>query len=130
MEELHLSQEVWDLIYPVGTIKKFTNNIDPNVLYGGTWQKLEGVFLFASDSNHPLGSTGGEESHTLTVAEIPSHDHDTYGNPQGNIGYGIAQTSNGGRGGNAYCVTMPTGGGQAHNNMPPYKSVNVWERIA
>ena len=26
--------------------------------------------------------------------------------------------------------TLSTGGGAAHNNMPPYKAVYIWERTA
>lgn len=130
MEELHLSQEVWDLIYPVGSICIFVNELNPNVLYGGTWEQIKDKFLLACGDIYNNGITGGEREHILTIDEMPSHAHDTYGNPQGNTGYGIAQTNNGGMGSNTYCVTMPSGGNQPHNNMPPYLTVYVWKRIA
>ena len=130
--DVEFNQLIWDAIFPVGSIRKFTNDIDPNVLYGGTWQKLEGVFLFASDASHPLGSTGGEEAHALTADENGEHSHTTL--PYAATG-GIGSVSDvyvmGGTGAPIwYGLSGKSGKGKPHNNMPPYRAVNVWERIA
>lgn len=67
-----------------------------------------------------LGETGGAKTHTLTEAQIPSHSHPlTFVNTTGVNGYiplGSSGTSYGGNTGN-------TGGGQAHNNLQPYLTV-------
>jgi len=48
-------------------------------LFGGTWQSINEKFLLAgSSANFPYGSIGGEVTHTLTVAEMPSHGHAIY----------------------------------------------------
>lgn len=100
--------------------------------YGGTqWQKIEGVFLLGQSASHAAGSTGGEEAHTLTIDEIPPHSH--------SFNAGATCFANGGSNdvsqvaGNRnyqYLAIGNTGGGQAHNNMPPYKAVYIWERTA
>ena len=100
--------------------------------YGGTsWTAIEGVFLLGTSSAHAIGSTGGEETHTLTIAEMPSHSHD--------VNSGATVFANGGAndvsqvtGSRTYTYLdiNNTGGGQAHNNMPPYKTVYIWERTA
>ena len=63
-----------DLFFPVGSIYHSTKATDPSTFMGGTWRRLQNVFLYAAGSK-AAGATGGEESHTLTVAEMPSHNH-------------------------------------------------------
>ncbi len=64
-----------------------------------------------------LGGVGGEETHTLTTPEIPAHTHSYTVPNQGNpINTGPGGANLNGAAGN----TGSTGGGGAHNNMPPY----------
>lgn len=61
--------------WPVGSIYTSTKPTDPHELFGGTWEQVKGRFIFACDSSHPAGTTGGEASHQLTVDELPQHTH-------------------------------------------------------
>jgi microcystin-dependent protein len=69
------------------------------------------------------GDTGGEETHLLTVGEIPAHTHDASYNAAyqaltaaGSFaGYGFLTTPSNASG--------STGGGLAHQNMPPYNCI-------
>lgn len=63
--------------FPVGAML-FLSGLgeDPNTTYPGTqWDRVEGVFPLASDADHPVDSTGGEEEVTLTVDQMPVHTH-------------------------------------------------------
>lgn len=68
---------------------------------------------------YEIGSYGGEKEHTLTIEEMPIHDHgiDVNESDSGNNNRKI-------QGGNlenpVEKKTKESGGGQAHNNMPPY----------
>ena len=99
-------------------------------IYGGTsWSKIEGRFLLGASSSHAVNSTGGSETVTLTVQQIPSHTH-TYAASYQNTGLYSNNTSSGPLGWSNSKVSGSTGGGQAHDNMPPFKTVYIWERIA
>lgn len=119
-----------DLFYPVGSYYETSNSsFDPNNAWGGTWEKeAEGLVHIGSGSTYSLGSTGGEKTHTLTVAEMPSHNHDL---PRV---MGFVNSTGGGNGTygsvNTWTTVGNRGGGGAHNNMQPYVVVNRWHRTA
>ena len=63
-------------VYPVGSIYMSTANVSPATFIGGDWEALDdGRVLIGAGSAHPAGETGGEEEHTLSESEIPSHSH-------------------------------------------------------
>lgn len=69
-------EDLIDLVYPVGAIYMSTVGTSPATLFGGTWVALdEGRVLIGANSTYKAGATGGEATHTLTTAEMPSHSH-------------------------------------------------------
>ena len=133
------SNFVLDNVYPVGSIYMNVNSTNPETLFGGTWEQIQGRFLLGMNNVYPAGSQGGEATHTLTVDEMPSHNHSMAYGPESSasstgFSYGIAAgsatNSAGGRGYASNLGTFSAGGGQPHNNMPPYISVYIWKRIA
>lgn len=67
-------QQLYELIYPVGSVYISAIDTDPAMLFGGTWEKIHDSFLLASGSRQ-IGATGGEETHMLTLEELPAHSH-------------------------------------------------------
>ena len=61
--------------YPIGAVYISVNSTSPATLFGGTWERIQGRFLLGASGSYSAGSTGGEASHTLTAAEMPSHTH-------------------------------------------------------
>ena len=135
-------QNLLNLVYPVGSIYMSVNSTSPATLFGGTWTRIQDRFLLAAGSSYAAGATGGEATHKLTVSEIPSHNHcerfcwentaaakNTLA-VNGTALYatnsvsGVAGIDRGTSFGNY------TGGGSAHNNMPPYLAVYMWKRTA
>ena len=142
-------KSLFDLVYPVGSVYIAFNDINPSTLFGGTWERIQNTFLWAVGSDgQDLGFRGGEAEHTLTASEMPSHN--------GHLSAGIAGTApyekgnykgylnsstmtaygDIGRGWNVYSgnemhpASEAAGGGQPHNNMPPYIQVSMWKRTA
>lgn len=66
---------IFDLIYPIGSIYMSVNSTSPSVLFGGTWEKIKDRFLLSAGNTYTNGNTGGEATHTLTQNEMPSHTH-------------------------------------------------------
>lgn len=109
-----------------------TNNVNPQSIFGGIWQKIEGRFLLGSSGGYTLGSLGGETTHTLTVSEMPKHKPSILLNTQDSYTTGSAANWQVVTNGRYYAGDMflEIGGNQPHNNMPPYLVVNIWKRTA
>ena len=70
-------EDLIDLVYPVGAIYMSTVGTSPATLFGGTWEALDdGRVLIGANDTYQAGTTGGEATHKLTTAEMPSHTHD------------------------------------------------------
>lgn len=130
---LYLGKALLDYLHPVGSIYQSTDSTSPADLFGGSWEQIKDRFLLAAGDSHDAGSTGGEEEHILTAAEMANHTHG-YDYTGQSITEGInairlyeaASTQY-----NAYTGKATSNcGGQAHNNMPPYLAVYTWRRTA
>ena len=111
----------------------FNDDFSPSALFGGSWERITDRFIVGAGGSYALGSTGGEANVTLTVEQIPSHYH-ALGNSNSNFnpsyGFGFLASVDGGEKRAIYNPTANTGGGQAHNNIPPYLAANIWRRVA
>ena len=132
-----------NIFYPIGSYYETSDtSFDPNTSMGGTWElETDGTVLVSKSNttgskfNASIGSVVGEETHTLTVAELAEHNHGktptdiaipklewtttaanlyTLNNEQG---YPIGEL-------------VAAGGNQPHNNVQPSKIVNRWHRTA
>ena len=101
---------------PVGSVLQMTNGEDPNTLYPGTtWTKIEGKFLLGSSSTYSLGTTGGEATHTLSVAELPSHSH-SYDKPKSNTNSTTLTAAQSGLPAHTHAFIQPTVNGGSHRH--------------
>jgi len=79
---------------------------------------LRDKFVLGAGNTYAVAATGGEAMHTLTINEIPPHTHSVYISA-GTSGVGVPLLTKSTSLTNTE-ETLPTGGGQPHNNMPPY----------
>lgn len=128
---LSTTEEVLRKVYPVGAIYMSINSASPADLFGfGTWERVKDRFLLAAGDSYAAGGTGGEATHTLTIDEMPKHNHTI----RWGYGSGSADPTRVRIDANSPEAPWPnsayTGGGEPHNNMPPYLTVYVWRRTA
>src|SRR5207244_3479250 len=104
---------------------------------------LQGRTPIHMGSSHTLGERGGEQAHTLSISEIPTHTHVEKGTsnaatsvaPAGNV-LARGATAVGNNPINYYTTNIsnlaamnpaslgPVGGSQAHLNMQPFLVIN------
>ena len=103
-------------------------------VYGyGTWERygIDRVTIGAG-GEYAAGSTGGEKEHTLTIAEMPSHNHSvmsTDGQTTSQTFYPVQMITKTGEFADKNAI-LQTGGSQPHNNMQPYIVAYKYRRIA
>lgn len=118
--------------HPIGSYYWSDDSTDPGILFGGTWDEVRDVFLFAAARDNQVGyqagDNGGSKTHTLTIDEMPSHSHTVENLPTRTSG-----TEWVGQAGTSSVITRTTsfvGGNQPHENMPPYYATYCWRRTA
>lgn len=134
-----LDHNFWlEKTHPIGSIYASVLSTSPSEIIGGTWvrfgqgQALVGVNEQDPDFT-PAGKIGGAKTHTLTISELPPHDHQIMNfNAWGDspiranrYEFSVNKTYSHGEN-----PTKSTGGGQPHNNLQPYVAVYIWKRTA
>jgi len=126
----HLAQpavlQVLQAVYPVGSIYCSYGTISPDILFGfGQWTKIEGRFLLGANSTYGLGSTGGEATVALTVAQLPAHSHGASSASAGTHTHTLSGTAASGgehshsassanAGNHTHTITVNSGGAHTH----------------
>lgn len=124
-----------DFIYPIGSLYLTTNTIDPNVIFGGTWEKISNDAYLKIASGDTAGNLNGTSSdHKIPVSSMPSHSHDLIIHSGGTLNdtVGVGGTGNGTKsgtltGGTGWGIRNKGGGNPYY---PYYYDVFVWKRIA
>lgn len=119
------------LVYPVGAVYVSWSSTSPASLFGGSWTQIRGAYV-RFDSNT---STGGSNTHTLTVAEMPSHSHVIESRNQAWVAGGANIATAGpsaatGSWTSGATRASKTGGGGSHSIMPYYQNMYAWRRTA
>lgn len=118
------TNDLFDKIYPIGSIYMSTNNTNPSVLFGGSWQQIKDTFLLSAGDSYNAGDIGGSAD-----AVVVEHSHSVYvrslytlgGTADGNISWNGGTISSNG--------VVSAGESGVGKNMPPYLVVYMWQRI-
>lgn len=138
--------DIINFIYPVGSIYISVNSTSPSTLFGGTWEKMSGGFLYGATSSvgnssitgTSTGSYSGTSGSTaLTIDQIPAHSHN-YAQLNGRVvSDGSSWQLQGLNGDNETRSTSSVGGSEGHTHSIPshshavsYMAVWVWKRTA
>lgn len=122
-------------MHPIGELYPTLNaNFNPNTAWGGTWELIEeGQVLLSAGDTYKAGNTYGENSHTITINEMPKHRHNpitlAYGeasaSPKG-LNYGkdsVGEHSE-------FNWMAEVGGSQPMSLMQKSIAVYIWKRTA
>jgi general stress protein YciG len=131
--------ELMKLVFPIGSTYITQTDINPStVLKFGTWERVKGKVLVGLDENdtafNAIGKKGGEKTHTLSIDEMPSHNHSNQyyvnagleGGTDRLLAYGSSSAPV-----NTGLPTLENGKNQPHNILQPYQVVGyMWIRTA
>lgn len=106
-----------DDVYPVGSIYMSVASTSPETLFGGTWTRIQDVFLMCGGSSYSPGSSGGtadlvvpSHTHSATTASDGAHTHSITASSAGSHNHSASTSSAGshnhdlsGTGANSIC---------------------------
>ena len=123
------------LAYPVGSIYTAVVATNPNSLLGvGSWTAIgQGRVLMGVGGGYSAGAEGGTATETLSIAQIPSHNHGYTGQFGDSDADGGSDRSSSVGAANSHPIVTglnARGSGQAHNNLQPYLVVYMWKRTS
>lgn len=115
ISDLSTNFNIINKFYPIGAIYISVDSTNPSSFLGGTWARLEGVFLVGATSDNSTfkaGTSGGSSTQGIK--------------PCGNeaSGYGLTQA------GGFQDRVLVNGLGYTDVNLPPYLAVYMWKRTA
>jgi len=124
------------LVYPIGSLYwNKTNATNPATLLGfGTWVAITDRFIVARGSTYT--STGGAAQVTLSISNMPAHDHDFFANNSSGGTTGTFTKPTSILGADTTTTVTATeaiqsvGSGTPFDIIPPYQAVYCWERTA
>jgi len=126
---------VWDdAIHPVGSFYFSIESTSPSSLFGGQWTQITGAAIRGAEEMGYVGS----DTHTLTLAEIPSHRHVSsnywgvvcsQGMNTGNLNATYVSNSSGNLLYGGYVLNWE-GGGAAHSILQRSFNCYIWYRTA
>ena len=127
---------------PTGTIAMFGGNSAPSgwqvcnggaastgalqAIVGSNVPDLRDRFIVGAHGSYSINTRGGANSVTLTTAQIPAHDHDINVGTAGGGGGGFVSDRDSeaaGTNGPDTVSIQNTGGGQSHENRPPFHAL-------
>lgn len=81
MAQLKISQDVFDLLHPIGSLYISTTNTNPKTLFSAfgansEWTQVNGQYLLAWNSDGgTVGGSWSTDGTALTIDQMPSHNH-------------------------------------------------------
>lgn len=140
---LNLIQAIPLQMHPIGDLYSTLNaSFNPATAWGGTWELIEeGQVLLSAGNNYTAGNSYGENSHTITINELPAHKHYVVNSEGGKEWFlgkpgGASQDSSQGisfsgtNGRNTTFETTKVGDSQPMSLMQKSIAVYIWKRTA
>lgn len=142
LSNLGIKKWLLNNVFKVGYVWVSYTSTSPASIIGGTWTAITGKFPYFNAGTR----TGGSNTHTLTVYQLPSHKHwmgldkDSNYTVNENSSYSVHVSGNDSSIG--YSSWAWSGqelgtingqminGGESHNNMPAYQTLYAWRRTA
>jgi len=135
---LNNTNDILNLIYPVGSIYMSVNNVSPANFIGGQWERIQDQFLMSAGTNYAAGTSGGNATHQHTLSNAgwakgavisgiwKYHEISV---PAYNVTWQLSGSGGSASGNSTYGTGL---GGKTDNttNLPPYLAVYVWKRTA